>query len=49
MKTRKGFYIRLDNEEVKMVAELKEAAVNVTRMLKNAIRSRHEALSEVKQ
>ena len=44
MKERKGFYIRLDESEVKMVAELKKAAVNITQLLKNCIRDCHKRL-----
>ena len=36
---RKGFYIRLNDEEVAIVADLKQTyAVNISQLLKNALR-----------
>jgi len=46
MKERKGFYIRLNENEVMMVAELKKAAINITQLLKNCIRDNHKKVSK---
>jgi uncharacterized alkaline shock family protein YloU len=50
MKERKGFYIQLNDDEVKIVAELKtKYAVNISQLLKNALRECHERMTGEKQ
>ncbi len=47
MKERKGFYIQLDEDEVKIVHELKKVhAVNITQLFKNALRECHDRMTK---
>lgn len=50
MKERKGFYIQLDTEEVRIVCDLKKVyAVNITQLLKNALRECHKRMVKEKE
>ena len=47
---RKGFYVRLNDEEVNIVADLKtKHAVNISQMFKNCIRDLHHNLQAEKE